>query len=208
MTRQALGKGLEALIPGAKRAQDAKSSDMNVSVADIKANPNQPRKAFSSEKMDELIKSVKEKGVLQPIILKETGDKYEIVAGERRFIAAVRAGLKSVPAVIKNVSSIESLEIALVENLQRQDLNQIEEANAYKGLMEGMHLTQEQLADKLGKNRTTVTNVIRLLKLPKSVQDYLIRGEIEPGHAKVLLGIEDPGKMKAVCGQIDRKSVV
>jgi ParB family transcriptional regulator, chromosome partitioning protein len=207
MTRQALGKGLEALIPGAKKAQDAKSGVLNVSVADIKANPHQPRKSFSSEKMEEMIKSVKEKGVLQPIILKETGDKYEIVVGERRFIAAVRAGLKSIPAIIKNMSSIEQLEIALVENIHREDLNQVEEANAYKDLMEGMHLTQEQLADKLGKNRSTVTNMLRLLKLPKPVQDYLIRGEIEPGHAKVLLGIEDPSKMKAICGQIVKRGM-
>jgi len=207
MTRQALGKGLEALIPGAKKAQDARGGAMSVSVADIKANPHQPRKTFSSEKMEEMIKSVKEKGVLQPIILKETGDKYEIVAGERRFIAAVRAGLKSVPAIIKNMSSVEQLEIALIENIHREDLNQIEEANAYRDLMDAMHLTQEQLADKLGKNRSTVTNILRLLKLPKSVQDYLVRGEIEPGHAKVLLGIDDASKMKAICEQIVKRDM-
>jgi ParB family chromosome partitioning protein len=208
MTRQALGKGLEALIPGAKKAQDAgKNGVLKVSVADIKANPNQPRKTFSSEGMEELIKSVKEKGILQPIILKEAGDKYEIIAGERRFIAAARAGLKAVPAIIMNVSSIEALEIAVIENVQREDLNQIEEANGYKILMDGMHLTQEQLADKLGKNRSTVTNILRLLKLPKPVQDYLIRGEIEPGHAKVLLGIDDAGKMRAMCEQVVKRGM-
>lgn len=207
MTRQALGKGLDALIPGAKKAADSKSGVLNISVADIKGNPNQPRKTFSAAGMEEMIKSVREKGVIQPIILKETGDKYEIVAGERRFIAAARAGLKFVPAIIKNMSSIEQLEIALIENIHREDLNQIEEANAYKALMDGMRLTQEQLADKLGKNRSTVTNMLRLLKLPKTVQDYLVRGEIEPGHAKVLLGIDDASKMKAMCEQAVKRGM-
>jgi ParB family chromosome partitioning protein len=207
MTRQALGKGLGALIPGAKNTQDAKNGVINVSVGDIKANPLQPRKTFTSERMEELIKSIKEKGIIVPVLLKETGDKYEIVAGERRFIAAARAGLKSIPAIIKNVSSMEQLEVALIENIHREDLNPVEEANAYKNLMEGMRLTQEDLADKLGRNRSTVANLLRLLKLPKQVLDRIVSGDISTGHAKVLLGIEDQSKMKVVCGQIIKRGM-
>jgi ParB family chromosome partitioning protein len=207
MTRQALGKGLDALIPGAKKIQDTKTGVLQVGISEIRANPMQPRKTFSSEKMDELIRSIKEDGIIEPIVLKETGDKYEIVVGERRFIAAARAGLKSVPAIIKNVSSLEQLKIALIENIHREDLNPVEEANAYKNLMEGLRLTQEDLADKLGKNRSTVANLVRLLKLPKTVQDYIIRGEIELGHAKVLLSIEDASKLKAICEQVVKKGM-
>ncbi len=207
MTRQALGKGLGALIPGAKNTQDAKSGVINVSVGDIKANPMQPRKTFTSERMEELIKSIKEKGIIVPVLLKETGDKYEIVAGERRFIAAARAGLKSIPAIIKNVSSMEQLEVALIENIHREDLNPVEEANAYKNLMEGMRLTQEDLADKLGRNRSTVANLLRLLKLPKQVLDRIVSGDISTGHAKVLLGIEDQSKTKVVCEQIIKRGM-
>ena len=207
MARQALGKGLEALIPGAKKIQDGKNGIMYINVSDIRANPNQPRKTFSSEKMDELIRSIKEKGIIEPIIVKEAGDKYELVVGERRFIAATRAGLKSVPAIIKNVSTIEQFEIALIENIQREDLNPVEEALAYKSLMEGMRLTQEEFADKIGKNRATVANLLRILKLPRTVQDYIISGDFSTGHAKVLLGIDDVSKLKAMCEQIVKRGL-
>lgn len=207
MARQALGKGLEALIPGAKKIQDGKSGIMHINVSDIRANPNQPRKTFSSEKMNELIRSIKEKGIIEPIIVKEAGDKYELVVGERRFIAATRAGLKSVPAIIKNVSTIEQFEIALIESIQREDLNPVEEALAYKSLMEGMRLTQEEFADKIGKNRATVANLLRILKLPRTVQDYIISGDISTGHAKVLLGIDDISKLKAMCEQIVKRGL-
>jgi ParB family chromosome partitioning protein len=203
MTRQALGKGLDALIPGAKKGSDIKKGIMDININDIKTNPYQPRKTFSPEKLDELIKSVKEKGVIEPIIVKEISDnKYELIVGERRFIAAQRAGLQTVPAIIKNVSSVEQMEIALIENIHREDLNPVEEAMAYKQLMEAMHLTQEQLADKLGKNRATVANVLRVLNLPESVRKYIISDEITLGHAKVLLSIEDASRQKALCEQI------
>jgi len=203
MTRQALGKGLDALIPGAKKNVDLKRAIIDININDIKVNPYQPRKTFSSEKLDELIKSVKEKGVLEPVIVKEIGDnKYELIVGERRFIAAQRAGLQTIPALIKNVSSLEQLEIALIENIHREDLNPVEEALAYKQLMEGMHFTQEQLADKLGKNRATVANVLRILNLPDAVKKRLVSGELTLGHAKVLLSIEDSNKQKALCEQV------
>ncbi|MCX8093333.1 MAG: ParB/RepB/Spo0J family partition protein [Candidatus Goldbacteria bacterium] len=203
MTRQALGKGLDALIPGAKKSIDIKKGIVDININDIKTNPYQPRKTFSPEKLEELIKSVKEKGVIEPIIVKEIGDnKYELIVGERRFIAAQRAGLQTVPAIIKNVSSVEQLEIALIENIHREDLNPVEEALAYKQLMEGMHLTQEQLADKLGKNRATVANLLRILNLPEAIRKRIISGEITLGHAKVLLSIEDTGRQKALCEQV------
>ncbi len=202
MTRQALGKGLDALIPGAKKNIEVKKGIIDINIKDIKTNPYQPRKTFSPEKLEELIKSVKEKGVIEPIIVKEIADnKYELVVGERRFIAAQRAGLQTVPAIIKNVSSVEQLEIALIENIHREDLNPVEEAFAYKQLMEGMHFTQEQLADKLGKNRATVANVLRILNLPAAVKDRIVSGDLSLGHAKVLLSIEDVGKQKALCEQ-------
>ncbi len=203
MTRQALGKGLDALIPGAKKGAEIKKGIVDININDIKTNPHQPRKTFSPEKLEELIKSVKEKGVIEPIIVKEISDnKYELIVGERRFIAAQRAGLQTIPAIIKNVSSIEQLEIALIENIHREDLNPVEEAVAYKQLMEGMHFTQEQLADKLGKNRATVANVLRILNLPESVQKHLVSGELSLGHAKVLLSIEDASRQKALCEQV------
>lgn len=203
MTRQALGKGLDALIPGAKRNIDVKKGVVDINIKDIKTNPYQPRKTFSPEKLEELIKSVKEKGIIEPIIVKEIADnKYELIVGERRFIAAQRAGLQTVPAIIKNVSSVEQLEIALIENIHREDLNPVEEAYAYKQLMEGMHFTQEQLADKIGKNRATVANILRILNLPDSVKKRIISGELTLGHAKVLLSIEDENRQKALCEQI------
>lgn len=203
MTRQALGKGLDALIPGAKKSTDVKKGIVDININDIKTNPYQPRKTFSPEKLEELIKSVKEKGVIEPIIVKEIpNNKYELIVGERRLVAAQRAGLQTVPAIIKNVSSIEQLEIALIENIHREDLNPVEEASAYKQLMEAMHFTQEQLADKLGKNRATVANVLRILNLPDSVQKRLIGGELTLGHAKVLLSVDDANRQKALCEQV------
>ncbi len=206
MARQALGKGLDALISGA--AKEKQKGIMTVDIENIKSNTMQPRKTFSPEKLDELIKSIKEKGVIQPVIIKEIGDdKYELIAGERRFRAAERAGLKSIPAVVKNVSPVEQLEIALIENIQREDLNPVEEAQAYKQLMEGYSLNQEDLADKIGKNRATVTNILRLLKLPAEIQRYLVTGEISTGHAKVLLGLEETGRQKAYAEQVIKKSL-
>jgi ParB family chromosome partitioning protein len=206
MARQALGKGLDALISGA--AKEKQKGIMTIEIENIKSNIMQPRKTFNPEKLDELIKSIKEKGVIQPVIVKELEEgKYELIAGERRFRAAERAGLRSIPAVVKNVSPVEQLEIALIENIQREDLNPVEESQAYKQLMEGYRLTQEELADKLGKNRATVTNILRLLKLPSEIQRYLVTGEISTGHAKVLLGIEEASKQKAYSEQVVKKSL-
>ncbi len=200
MARQALGKGLSALIPGAVSKTGKKETASELKIVDIIPNKNQPRENISPEELNELIKSVKEEGILQPILVKEIADgKYEIIAGERRYIAAQRAGLKTIPAVIKkNISSIDQHKLALIENIQRQNLNPIEEAKAYQKLMEGYNYTQEQLAEKLGKNRASIANSLRLLKLPENIQKYLITGELQPGHAKVLLSINDVSKQKTL----------
>jgi ParB family chromosome partitioning protein len=211
MARQALGKGLEALIPGSKSraagSGGAQKGFLEIALNDIRPNPNQPRKRFAPEKLEELIRSVKSKGVIEPLIVKENGGRFELIAGERRFIAAQRAGLKSVPVIIKNVSSAEQLEIGLIENIMRQDLNPVEEAVAFKNLMESYKCTQEELADRIGTNRANLANVIRVLKLPAEVQQYLINEELSLGHAKVLLGVEDKSKVKLMADQAVRRSL-
>lgn len=209
MARQALGKGLEALIPGLRSktsAVPAKGAS-EISINDIRANPNQPRKRFAPEKLEELIKSVKAKGVIEPLIVKEVGNKYELIAGERRFIAAQRAGLKTVPVVIKNVSPAEQLEIGLIENIMRQDLNPVEEALAFKNLMESYKCTQEELSDRIGTNRANVANIVRILKLPAEIQQFIINEELTLGHAKVLLGVEDKVKQRQIAEQAVRKGL-
>ncbi len=207
MARQALGKGLDALIPGAKKYRGGAKGISELRIFDVKPNPQQPRKTFTPEKMSELINSVKERGVITPIIVRETGGKYEIVAGERRFIAAQRAGLKTIPAIIKNVTATEQLALAITENIQREDLNPVEEARGYKNLMEIKGFTQEKLADELGRNRATVANLLRLLKLPDSILKYIVSGEITGGHAKLLLGTENKNRQKAVAEQIVRRGL-
>ena len=202
--RQALGKGLESLIPAASKSGGKKEMAVELRLVDIQPNKSQPRETMTSEELNELIKSVKEEGVLTPIMVAEIGaEKYEIIAGERRFVASQRAGLKTIPArVLRNVSPLDRYKLAMIENIQRQNLNPIEEAKGYKTLMEGFNLNQEELSDKLGKNRATVANSVRLLKLPDFIQQYIIEGKIFPGHAKVLLGIEDKGRQKFICEQI------
>ena len=194
MARQALGKGLDALIPGASKK---KEGIFQIKIEDVKPNKSQPREKISSEKLEELINSIKNDGVIQPIIVKEAGNnKYEIIAGERRYIAAQRAGLKYIPAVIRNVSTTEQYRLALIENIHRENLNPVEEAKAYYQLMNLYKCTQEELAEKIGKNRATIANSLRLLKLPKEIQEYIIEEKIYPGHAKLLLSIENPEKQK------------
>jgi ParB family chromosome partitioning protein len=211
MARQALGKGLEALIPGSKSRVTSggvpQKGFLEIALNDIRPNPNQPRKRFAPEKLEELIKSVKAKGVIEPLIVKENGGRYELIAGERRFIAAQRAGLKAVPVIIKNVSSAEQLEIGLIENIMRQDLNPVEEATAFKNLMESYKCTQEELADKIGINRANLANTIRVLRLPAEVQQYLANEELSLGHAKVLLGVEDKTKVKNLADQALRRQL-
>jgi ParB family chromosome partitioning protein len=185
-----LGKGLGALIPDEEISADSNSVS-KISMNSIKANEGQPRKSFDEEKIEQLASSIKEHGVVQPIVLKKDGDNYTIVAGERRWRAAKSIGLKEIPAVVMELTEKQVLEISLIENIQREDLNPIEEALAYEKLIEEFHLTQEELSIRIGKSRTAVTNCLRLLNLDNRVQEYLIDGVITEGHGRALLAVDD-----------------
>lgn len=188
----ALGKGLSALIPEEMEEVIEKKDNTMISINKIKSDSEQPRKAFDSEKIAELTESIKTHGIIQPLILrKDAEDRYVIVAGERRWRAAKLAGLKEVPAIIMELSDRDILEISLIENIQRQDLNPIEEAFAYKRLLNDFEITQEELSKRIGKSRVVISNTMRLTNLDSRVQQYLIEGIITEGHGKVLLSIDD-----------------
>lgn len=191
--KKALGKGLSSLIPmGGNRGDSGGKNYFECPIGDIIPNPNQPRKLFARESIDELAASIEEKGILQPLIVRKIGGgKYEIVAGERRFRAASQLGLEKVAVVVKDIEESEVLELALIENIQRQDLNPVEEALAYKELLTKHQYTQDELAKRLGKDRSTIANSLRLLKLPESIRVHLINNEISMGHARALLAIEN-----------------
>ena len=172
---------------------NAQSEDMNIGIEEIVPNPNQPRTHFNETELEELAQSIKEHGILQPLILRENGDKYEIIAGERRYQAAKIAGLDEVPAIIRDVDDETMLELALIENLQRTDLNPIEEAKGYKQLKEASGMTQEELAKTVSKSRSTITNSLRLLDLPEEVQQMLYDGKLTAGHARAILAVPDDG---------------
>lgn len=173
----------------------------------ISSNPFQPRKVFDQEKLDELAQSILEHGVFQPIILKEVKDGYMIVSGERRYRAAKQNGLKTIPAIIRDYDQSKVAELALVENLQRENLNPIEEAEAYGNIMRSMQLTHKQLADKIGKSRSYVTNVLGLLNLPEDVQVMLYHNEISMGHARVLSKLDDPKRIKELAERIVKQNL-
>ncbi|MCR1899255.1 ParB/RepB/Spo0J family partition protein [Irregularibacter muris] len=188
MAKRGLGRGLQALIP---EMEEEKTVDLEIKIRDIYPNKQQPRRKFSREKLEELASSIKEHGVIQPILVSPSDSGYQIVAGERRWRAASLAGLESIPAIVKEFSEQEIMEIALIENLQREDLNIVEEAKAYKLLMDQFHLTQEEISNKLGKSRTAITNTLRLLNLSKELQSYLIDNQLSPGHGRALLTVEN-----------------
>jgi ParB family chromosome partitioning protein len=189
--RSGLGKGLGALIP-AEVANDRSSVLREVPISSIRPNPLQPRTRFDEEAMTSLASSIREVGVLQPVLVREAGpDDYELIAGERRWRAARRAGLQTMPVLVQTVSDVHSLEQALVENLHREDLNALEEAAAFQQLVDEFDYTHEQVAARVGKSRTTVTNTLRLLQLPAGVQRALADGTISAGHARALLGTPD-----------------
>lgn len=191
----ALGRGLDALISTEDVVTNGSDTINEVDIELIEANPNQPRREFNEEALQELADSIAEIGIIQPITLRKLNNgKYQIIAGERRWRASMRAKLKAIPAYIKTVDDENLMEMALVENIQRQDLNAIEIALAYQQLIEQYGLTQEKLAEKVGKKRATVANFLRLLKLPAPVQIGLRNGLIDTGHARALLAIDDPKK--------------
>lgn len=186
MGRQALGRGLEALIPLGKEEPGI----VEIPLAEIRPSSFQPRKRFDDKRLDELATSIRAQGVLSPVIVRQASGGYELVAGERRVRAAERAGLERVPAVIREVSNAEMLEVALIENLQREDLNPIEEADVYRRLIEDYGLTQEAVATRVGRDRASVANSVRLLKLPPKVREDLIEGNLSSGHGRALLALE------------------
>jgi len=195
VTKKALGRGLEALIP--KKAQEEKKGGLQqIPLSKIKPNPDQPRKLFRSEDLQDLVNSVREKGILTPIAVRKKGEGWEIIAGERRWRAAQKLGLLTLPAVEVQASDVESLEWALIENLQRVDLNPIEEAQGYHRLQEEFQMTQEQISQKVGKDRATVANALRLLKLTAEVQSYLAVGKLTSGHGRVLASLPTSQEQK------------
>lgn len=187
----ALGRGMGALIPE-KREEEF----VRIEITRIKPNPYQPRETFAEEALADLAASIKEHGIIEPIIVNPASDGYQIVAGERRFRAAVIAGLRKVPALIRPCDSRQMRIMALVENLQREGLNPIEEARGYHDLISAESLTQEDVAQKVGKDRATVANALRLLRLPSEVQDFVRQGKLSAGHAKALLGLDSDGEVK------------
>ncbi|NLA57840.1 MAG: ParB/RepB/Spo0J family partition protein [Firmicutes bacterium] len=189
MSRQALGRGLRALIP---QAQEERSEEIRqIPVNAVEPNPYQPRRHFDEGSLSELAASIKEKGVLQPIMVREKDGVFELVAGERRWRAAQIAGLVEIPAVVRELTDREVMEIALIENLQREDLNPIEEAEAYAVLMQEFNLTQEEVAQAVGKGRPTIANRLRLLRLPEVVRAWVAEGRLSAGHAKILVVLDD-----------------
>ncbi|MDA8442512.1 MAG: ParB/RepB/Spo0J family partition protein [Peptococcaceae bacterium] len=205
MSKKGLGKGLQALLPSA----DAKDEIINeIALDQIVTNPNQPRKNFDLVKLEELAESIKLHGVVQPIIVRaRSRHKYEVVAGERRFRACLLAGLSTIPVVIKDYSDAQVAEIALIENIQRQDLDPIEEAAAYRTLIDEFKFTQETLAKQLGKSRPFIANSLRLLSLPSQVQRYLTEGSLTVGHAKVILALNEPSLIMLVAQKVARSGL-
>ncbi len=216
MAARGLGKGLDALIPsgmGEKASQSNNSSNQKktdekstgetmVNITKVEPNREQPRKNFDEDALEELAESIKQFGLLQPILVQDRKTYYEIIAGERRWRAAKKAGLKEVPVIIKNLSEQEIVEISLIENIQRENLNPIEEAQAYKRLLTEFNLKQDEVAERVSKSRTAVTNSMRLLKLCDNVQQMIIDEMISTGHARALITIEDPEQQYAIAQQI------
>ncbi|MBN2343974.1 MAG: ParB/RepB/Spo0J family partition protein [Deltaproteobacteria bacterium] len=189
--RRALGKGLDALIPGAstmERQSDSTQREyLKCPIHRVKPDPDQPRRNFDKEALDELVISIREQGIIQPLIVRRVGEHYELIAGERRWRAAQLAGLKEVPLVVKDVSELQAFEMALVENIQREDLNPIEEAEAINRLLQEHNYTQAQLSERIGRNRSTISNSLRLLGLPLEVKQMVLNRDLTEGHARAIL---------------------
>ncbi len=188
MSKFGLGKGLGALLDV---SEESSNTYMELDIDKIQRDPRQPRKEFSKEELDELAQSIKEKGIIQPILVRKTGDVYTIVAGERRFRAAKQEKLKTVPVIVREFTEKEILEIALIENIQRKDLNPVEQAEGYKRLTTEFGATQEEIAQSLGKSRPVITNKLRLLSLSEIILSYLRRGKLTEGHARLILSVEE-----------------
>ncbi len=199
MTRKALGRGLEALLPTpspSAEIPDVEVTEDRPAIAEVdidlvRPNPRQPREHFREEALETMAASLRERGMLQPLVVRRLDDGYQIIAGERRWRAAQRAGWRAVPVIVREATTTEALELALIENVQREDLNPVEEARAYEFLASDAGLTQEQIAESVGRDRSTVANYVRLLGLPERVQALLVDGALRMGHARAILGLED-----------------
>jgi len=204
--KKVLGRGLGALIPS--RPAEPASGLMQIAIDQISPNPYQPRRTFNEASLEDLARSVREHGIVQPLVVTRAGERYKLIAGERRFRAAQKAGLTSVPVIVKEmVREGDALEIALIENIQREDLNPIEEAHAYHQLHEEFGLTQEEISKRVGKERSTVANFLRLLKLPDSVKKLLASGQLSMGHARALLAIESAKKQEQLAERVVRRNL-
>jgi len=205
MSKKALGKGLGALIPNVD--YNTRGEILEIPIERVFPNPSQPRKYFDEEKLEGLAASIKEKGVIQPIFVRKNEDDYIIVAGERRWRAAQKAGLERIPVIIKELTEQEELELALIENLQREDLNSIEEGESYQRLIEVFNYTQEHLASVLGKDKSTVSNTLRLLKLEEPIKEHIRQGRLSMGHARALLSIPDTKDRLLLSEKVIRKEM-
>jgi len=205
--RRALGKGLSALIPDGNGLSRGNETFFQCPIEEIVPNPYQPRQVFDGPELEAMKDSVKRDGILTPLLVTKTDQGYQLIAGERRWRAAQNAGLERVPVVVRETTPAESLELALVENIHREDLNPIEEAYAFKRWLEVTEATQEALAERLGMDRSTVTNFLRLLNLPKTIQDDIIHKNLSMGHARVLAGLKDPAEQKEIRDLIIRKGL-
>ena len=207
MEKRVLGKGLKALIPDDVPQRSESRGGVQLKVNEIIAGRFQPRELFDPDKLKELINSIKEKGVIQPVIVRPKGDGYELIAGERRLRAAKALGIELVPAIIKDVKDDEALEIALIENIQRDNLNPIEEAKAYQRLSEEFSLTQDQIAGKVGRDRASISNTLRLLRLPGKIKEEIYLGRISMGHAKAILMLDSEQSQLELCLKIIRRGL-
>ncbi len=201
--RRALGRGLDALIP----TTETKTGASEIPIARVSPNPHQPRQAINEESLAELAASIREHGVIQPLVVTQIGDEYQIITGERRWRAAQLAGLTTVPALIKETTPQQMLELALVENIQRADLNPLEEAAAYRQLMDEFGLTQEEVAERVGKSRVAVANTVRLLRLPDEVKEALAAGRISEGHARALLSLPTARLQQQALATIEKRGL-
>jgi len=212
MNRKALGKGINALIPDFEMGvpeshENGPAKNTELLIDEISPNRFQPRKYFDDDKLEELVTSIRDNGVLQPIVVQKVEAGYKLVVGERRWRASKKAGLKKIPAVIREVTEAQALELAIIENIHRQDLNPLEEADAYARLADEFALTQEMIAKRVGKSRTAVANTLRLLKLSRNIKEDLISGKISMGHARALLGLDNAGQMEALRKEIFKQDL-
>lgn len=201
MKKKAMGRGLDAIFEA--NSESAGDGVSVLSISDIEPNPDQPRKSFDDNSLGELTESVKRRGVIQPILVREAGDGfYIIIAGERRYRAAKAAGLTEIPAIVMDISEGDAAEISLIENIQRQDLNPMEEAAAYRAIMDEYGITQEALAERIGKPRSTVANMLRLLDLPPEIAKYVADGALSTGHAKALMALKDKSVLPEIVSNV------